>query len=329
VLFAASRLAAPLAVGNTVVMKPSESTSISALRVAELANEVLPPGVFNVVTGLGAEAGDALVRHPLIRRLAFTGAADTGRSIQASAAAMAVKTVTLELGGKNPIVIFPDADLDDAIDGALRGMNFTWQGQSCGSTSRLLVHSSLREEFVARLAERLEAMRSGSPEEEATDIGAIVNRRQYDKVISYLDIARADGARVVTGGSPAAVPGLPDGLFLRPTLLEDVAPDARVAQEEIFGPILVTIPFDTIDTALQIANGVRYGLTASVYTRDLALAHRFVREVQAGMVWVNDSSNHIPGMSFGGVKDSGIGREEGFAELLSYTESKSVSMHFA
>jgi len=329
VLFAASRLAAPLAVGNTVVMKPSEYTSISALSVAELANEVLPPGVFNVVTGLGRESGDAIVRHPLVRRLAFTGAADTGLSIQASAAAVAVKTLTLELGGKNPIVVLPDADLDEAVDGAVRGMNFTWQGQSCGSTSRLLVHSSLREEFVGRLAERLEAMIAGAPDQLSTDTGSMVNRTQYDKVLSYLEIAKSDGARVVTGGEPADVPDLPHGLFFRPTLLEDVRPDHRVANEEIFGPIMVTIPFDTPDEAIQIANGVIYGLTASVYTRDLALAHRFARELQAGMVWINDSSSHIPGMSFGGVKDSGVGREESFDELLSYTQSKSVTMRFA
>jgi len=220
-LFAGSRLVAPLVTGNTVVMKPSEYTSISALKIAELASQVLPPGVFNVVTGFGQEAGDALVRHPLVRRLAFTGADRTGRAIQASAAAVAVKTVTLELGGKNPIIIMPDANLDDAIDGAVRGMNFTWQGQSCGSTSRLLVHSSLRQEFVARLAERLEAMVAGAPDQLSTDTGSMVNPTQYDKVLSYLEIAKSDGARVVTGGEPADVPDLPHGLFFRPTLLED------------------------------------------------------------------------------------------------------------
>lgn len=329
VLFAASRLAAPIVAGNTVVMKPSEYTSISALKVAEMANEVLPPGVFNIVTGFGQEAGDALVRHPDVRRIAFTGAAATGRAIQTSAASVAVKTVTLELGGKNPIIIMPDADLDAAIDGAIRGMNFTWQGQSCGSTSRLLVHSSIREQFVGRLAEQLDAMVAGRPEDYATDTGSIVNQGQYDKVQSYLQIAKDDGARVVAGGVPADVSGRPNGLFFRPTLLEDVKPDSRVAQEEIFGPIMVTIPFDTPDEALRIANGVNYGLTGSVYTQDLALAHRFARELQAGMIWINDSSSHIPGMSFGGVKESGIGREESFEELLSYTESKSVTMRFA
>jgi betaine-aldehyde dehydrogenase len=328
-LFAGSRLVAPLVTGNTVVMKPSEYTSISALKIAELASQVLPPGVFNVVTGFGQEAGDALVRHPLVRRLAFTGADRTGRAIQAGAAAVAVKTVTLELGGKNPIIIMPDADLDDAVDGAVRGMNFTWQGQSCGSTSRLLVHSSLREEFVGRLAERLEAMVAGAPDQLSTDTGSMVNPTQYDKVLSYLEIAKGDGARVVTGGEPADVPDLPNGLFFRPTLLEDVRPDHRIANEEIFGPIMVTIPFDTPEEAIGIANRVIYGLTASVYTRDLALAHRFARELQAGMVWINDSSSHIPGMSFGGVKDSGVGREESFDELLSYTQSKSVTMRFA
>jgi acyl-CoA reductase-like NAD-dependent aldehyde dehydrogenase len=258
--------------------------------------------------------------------VAFTGSAATGRLIQSHAASVAVKTVTLELGGKNPIVVLPDADIDDAIDGAVRGMNFTWQGQSCGSTSRLLVHSSLREEFVGRLAERLDALICGDPADEATETGAIVSRSQYDKVLSYIDIASRDGARAVAGGGPADVAGLPDGLFVRPTLFEDVGPDARVAQEEIFGPVLVVLPFERESQALEIANGVAYGLTASVFTRDLEAALRFVRGAQAGVVWVNDSATHVPGLSFGGVKDSGIGREESLEELESYTQIKSVTV---
>jgi betaine-aldehyde dehydrogenase len=327
-LFAARSIAAPLVAGNTVVLKPSEYTSMSAVRLGELASEVLPPGVLNVITGFGHDAGDALVRHPDVRRLAFTGSVPTGRRIQLSAASAGVKHVTLELGGKNPIVVFPDADIDAAIEGAVFGMNFTWQGQSCGSTSRLLVHSSLHDDFVARLAQRLEAMRSGMPEDAATDTGAIVNKAQYDKVLSYIDIAVSDGARVRAGGGRPDDPSLDRGLFIRPTLLDDVAPDSRVAQEEIFGPVLSVITFDTYDDAVAIANSVEYGLTASVFTQDLKRAHSFARDVEAGFVWVNDSSRHFPGVPFGGFKESGVGTEESFEELESYTQLKNVNVRF-
>jgi acyl-CoA reductase-like NAD-dependent aldehyde dehydrogenase len=309
-------------------MKPSEHTSLSALRLAELIADVVPPGVVNIITGYGAEAGDALVAHPGVRRIAFIGSVEIGRRIQQRAAAHVVKTVTLELGGKNPIVVFPDADLDAAVDGAVRGMNFTWQGQSCGSTSRLLVHADERAGFVERLAERMDAMRSGSPADEETETGAIVHRGQYDKVLEYLQIGRDEGSVVVAGGGPPEN-GVPDGgLFVRPTLFDGVKPDSRLAQEEIFGPVLATIPFDDYDEALRIANGVSYGLSASVFTRDLATAHRFARDVQAGYVWVNDASAHFPGTDFGGVKDSGVGREEGFAELKGYTQAKNVNLRF-
>ena len=327
-MFAAGRSAAPLIAGNTVVVKPSEHTSTSALRLAELAAEVLPPGVFNVITGYGSEAGDALVAHPGVRRIAFTGSAEIGREIQRRAAAHVVKTVTLELGGKNPIVVFADADLEAAIAGALRGMNFTWQGQSCGSTSRLLVHRSLHEELVARLAERMEALRSGPPEEEQTDTGAIVHVRQYEKVLGYLELGRSEGARVVAGGGPPDDPRLAAGMFVRPTLFDEVAPDSRLAQEEIFGPVLAAMPFESYEQALAIANGVSLGLSASVFTRDLALAHRFARDVEAGYVWVNDTAKHFPGTAFGGFKDSGVGREEGFEELVSYTQIKNDNVSF-
>jgi len=327
-MFAAGRAAAPLIAGNTLVVKPSEHTSTSALALAELASELLPPGVFNVVTGYGEEAGDALVTHRDVRRIAFTGSAEVGRAIQRRAATHVVKTVTLELGGKNPIVVFADADIEAAIAGALRGMNFTWQGQSCGSTSRLLVHSSLHGEFVYRLGERMDAMRSGPPQEEQTETGAIVHRRQYEKVLSYLAIGREEGARVVAGGGPPDDPRLANGLFVRPTLFDGVAPGSRLAQEEIFGPVLAAMGFETYEQALAIANGVSLGLTASAYTSDLGVAHRFARDVQAGYVWVNDTAKHIPGTAFGGVKDSGVGREEGAEELASYAQVKNVNVSF-
>jgi len=325
-MFAAGKAVAPLIAGNTIVIKPSEHTSMSALRLAELFHEAFPPGVVNVVSGFGAEAGDAIVTHPDVRRVAFTGSAEIGRTIQQRAATTAVKTVTLELGGKNPIVIFPDADVDAAIDGALRGMAFTWQGQSCGSTSRLIVHRSLHEEFVARLGERMAALRSGMPADEATDTGAIVHRGQYEKVLSYLDIGRSEGARVVVGGGMPEDPALSGGMFVRPTLFDDVAPDSRLAQEEIFGPVLAAMPFDSYEEALRIANGVSLGLTASVYTKDLRLTHRFARDVEAGYVWVNDAQKHFPGCAYGGWKDSGVGTEEGIEELYSYARIKNVNV---
>jgi acyl-CoA reductase-like NAD-dependent aldehyde dehydrogenase len=323
-MFAAGRIAAPLIAGNTVILKPSEHTSLSALRLATLVREIVPPGVLNVVTGDGAEAGDALVAHPGVARIAFIGSVPTGLAIQRRAAERAVKTVTLELGGKNPIVVFADADLDAAVDGAVRGMNFTWQGQSCGSTSRLLVEASEHTAFVGRLAERLDAMRSGPPDDEATETGAIIHQGQFEKVSEYVRIGVQEGARMVAGGGTVDGPGL----FVRPTLFDGVRPESRLAQEEIFGPVLAAIRFGSYDEALSIANGVRYGLTASVFTRDLATAHRFARDVSAGYVWVNDASVHFPGTDFGGVKDSGVGREEGFGELLSYTQSKNVNVRF-
>ncbi|HEX3803994.1 MAG TPA: aldehyde dehydrogenase family protein [Solirubrobacteraceae bacterium] len=328
-MFAGGKIAAPLIAGNTTVIKPSEHTSLSAIRLGELATGVLPDGVLNVVTGVGQEAGDALVTHTDVRRLAFIGSAEIGRSIQQRAATEVVKTVTLELGGKNPIAIFPDADLELAIDGALRGMNFTWQGQSCGSTSRLLVHESIRAEFVERLAARMEALKSGMPDDEATDTGAIVHRRQYEKVVSYLEIGRSEGARVVVGGGPVADAELQNGMFIRPTLFENVSPSSRLAQEEIFGPVLAVIPFATYDEAVAISNGVSYGLTASVFTGDLGVAHRFASDVEAGYVWVNDASTHFPGAPYGGFKDSGVGREESFDELASYAQIKNVNVRYS
>jgi acyl-CoA reductase-like NAD-dependent aldehyde dehydrogenase len=328
-MFAASKSAAPLIAGNTLILKPSEHTSMSTIRLAELADGILPKGVFNVITGTGLEAGDPLVVHPDVRRIAFTGSAEIGRSIQQRAASQVVKTVSLELGGKNPLVVMQDADLEIAVQGALRGMNFTWQGQSCGSTSRLIVQRSRRDELVERLAERMEALRSGPPNEEATDTGAIVHRGQYEKVLSYLQIGREEGATVAAGGGAVDDDALAGGMFVRPTLFTDVAPDSRLAQEEIFGPVLAVIAYDSYEDAIEIANGIQYGLTASIFTGDLRAAHRFARDVEAGYVWVNDSSRHFPGVPFGGFKDSGVGREESFEELVSYTQVKNVNINFA
>jgi acyl-CoA reductase-like NAD-dependent aldehyde dehydrogenase len=329
VMFAARGAAAPLVAGNAVVIKPSEHTSLSTLRFAELAADVLPPGLVGVVTGLGGEAGAALVCHPSVARVGFTGSVEGGRTVLAAAASVGVKHVTCELGGKNPLVIMPDADLDEAVAGAVKGMNFTWSSQSCGSTSRVLVQREVHDEFVARLGAEIAALRAGSPLDETTTMGALVNRAQHEKVLRYIAIGREQGAREVVCGGPIAVAGHERGLFVRPAVFDDVAPDSRLAQEEIFGPVLSVLSFDDLDDAVRIANDVRYGLTAGIFTRDLGTALRFARDVEAGYVWVNDSSRHIPGASFGGWKASGIGREEGFEELLSYGQTKNVNVRFA
>lgn len=327
-MFAAVKIAAPLLAGNTVILKPSELTSLSALAMAEDLRRLFPPGVVQVLTGLGAEVGDALVRHPGIPRVAFIGSAATGRRIQASAAAAGVKSVSLELGGKNPIVVFPDADLDLAVEGAIRGMNFTWQGQSCGSTSRLLVHRDCYPDFVARVAGRIAGLRAGPPLDPGSDLGAIVSTQQLDKVLSYIEIGKAERARLVTGGERLTGGDLAAGNFVSPALFADVDPAGRLATEEIFGPVLAAIPFAGYDEAVAIANGVEYGLTASAFTRDLRTAIAFSRDVEAGYVWINETSRHFIGMPFGGVKNSGVGREEDLTEIESYTQLKSVNIRF-
>jgi acyl-CoA reductase-like NAD-dependent aldehyde dehydrogenase len=268
------------------------------------------------------------VTHRDVRRIAFIGSAATGRAILRRANENRLKTVSLELGGKNPLVVFPDADIDDAVSAAVRGMNFTWQGQSCGSTSRLIVHREIYDRFVEQITARIDSLRSGLPQDEQTDVGAIVNRLQYEKVQTYIDIGKAEGARLVVGGQTLDHGEYQNGLFVRPTVFADVDPMSRLAQEEIFGPILAAMRFDNYDDALRIANGVAYGLTAGVFTNDLRTAHAFARDVEAGYVWINDVSRHTPGTPFGGIKDSGLGREEDIEELYSYTEPKNVHIKF-
>jgi acyl-CoA reductase-like NAD-dependent aldehyde dehydrogenase len=327
-MFAVRAIAAPLVAGNAVVVKPSEHTSLSSLRLAEIAADVLGPGLVNVVTGFGDEAGSPLVGHPAIKRIGFTGSIGSGQKILATAAATGVKQVSCELGGKNPIVVMSDADLEAAVDGVVNGMNFTWSSQSCGSTSRLLVERTVHDQLVEAVAERIGALEVGPPEDEATTMGSMVNRQQYEKVLGYMEIGRADGATEVVAGGPVEVEGHENGLFLRPSVFDRVDPGSRLAQEEIFGPVLSVIDFDTFEDALSIANGVAYGLTAAIYTRDLRTAHRYARDVQAGSVWINDSAKHFPGAAFGGWKASGTGRESTVEEIYSYCEAKNVNIHF-
>lgn len=325
-LFVASKLAAPVVAGNAVIMKPSEHTSLSALAIADEIAEIFPKGLVSILTGYGREVGDAIVTHPEIRRISFIGDATTGRNVQARAASVAVKSITMELGGKNPVVIFPDADLDLALDGVVKGMAFTWQGQSCGSTSRLLVHEDQHDEFVGRLRERIASLRPGLPEDDTSDTGAIVNESQLEKVLRYVQIGREDGAELIAGGDRVLDGGLGNGFFVRPALFDRVAPDSRLAQTEIFGPVLAVLTYRGYDEAIRLANGIQLGLTASAYTQDLATAHRFARDVECGYVWINDTATHFAGASFGGTKESGLGREADLDEVRSYTQHKNVNI---
>ncbi|MFF5979455.1 aldehyde dehydrogenase family protein [Streptomyces olindensis] len=323
-MFAITRSLPALITGNTVVLKPSEETSLSTLALGELFREAFPPGVVNVVTG-GAETGDAIVTHRQIKRLAFTGSVNTGLLIQRRAAESGrVKHVSLELGGKNAMVVFPDVDVDLAVEGALRGMNLNvCQGQACGSNSRILVHAKVYDEFVARAGERLGHYRVGVAYDESTDIGPLVSAAHLHRVSGYIDSGREEGATLVRGGTrPSDVPDA--GNYLEPALFADVTPTMRIAREEIFGPVLSVFVWDDYERMIAHANELDLGLTASVWTNDLALAHRTADALEAGYVWINDSSRHYFGTPFGGYKNSSLGREESAEELSSYLEQKVV-----
>lgn len=321
-LFSVTKVAAPLVAGNCVVLKAPDQAPLSALRMSEIVADVLPPGVLSVLSGRGAGAGEALVRAPLVRRVAFTGSARTGLAVQRAAAEVGVKHVSLELGGKNAMIVFPDTHVDAVVAGAVKGMNLGFAGQSCGSTSRVLVHESVAEEVTAGLVEAFGRLRVGDALDERTQVGPLVSRRQYDHVVACLDRAEAEGATRLVGGPRSGAPV--DGYFVVPTVLIGVESGDSVFGEEIFGPVVCVIPFASEEDALHLANDVEYGLTASVWTHDLDRAYRLTRELEAGYVWVNDSTTHFIGTPFGGFKNSGTGREESVDEVLSYTLQKTV-----
>ena len=325
-LFASAKIASPLVAGNAVVLKAPDQTPLSALRFAELAGEVLPTDLVQVISGRGAVAGAALVRHPLIRRIGFIGSPDTGRAIQKAAADSGVKFVTLELGGKNAMIAFEDSDPEVVAEAAVKGMNFTrTAGQSCGSTSRLLLHDSIADQVLTSVAARVDALRVGHPLDPMTEMGPVVSRAQYEKTLAAIATGVSEGATIIAGGSrPDTVSD--QGWFVRPTVLANVAPDSTIGQREIFGPVLAAMTFSNDEQALAMANGVEQGLTAAIWTADVTRAHRMARDVEAGYVWINCNSRHYLGLPFGGIKSSGVGREESSEDLLSYTEQKSVTV---
>lgn len=323
----ANKLAPALAAGNCVVVKPSEHASASTLEFASLAEEAgFPPGVFNVVTG-GAETGRALVEDPGVSLVSFTGSPNVGRHI-AAAAGRRLIPVKLELGGKSPNIIFDDADLDKAIVGALAGI-FGATGQTCVAGSRLVVQRGVYDEVIDRLATRARAIRLGDPLDPATEMGAVANEPQYRRILAAIDAAKDAGGRLVTGGKRANGPGLDQGYFIEPTIFADIDNRSELAQEEIFGPVLAIIPFDTEAEAIAIANDTRYGLAAGIWSRDIARVMRVSRAIQAGSVWVNTYRALAAQAPFGGFKESGIGRERGEAGLHEYMTTKNVMIDYS
>lgn len=313
-----------LAAGCTVILKPASQTPITTLMLGELCAEAgFPPGVVNVVTGSGSEAGAALARHPLVRGITFTGSIAIGKRIMTYAAEH-VRPTVLELGGKNPQIVFADADIESAVAQTMRGA-FTNAGQVCTSVSRVLIERPIYADYVERLKTRVEAFRIGDGIDDP-DIGPLVSAEHHREVSGFVEIGRQEGARLITGGERPDE--WPKGYFLKPALFDRVTPDMRIAREEIFGPVLALIPFDTDDEALAIANGLELGLTAGVFTRQLSRAMRFVRDLQAGMVWVNEWFMSPVQVPHGGVKESGIGREQGLMALSNYVQTKDVSIRF-
>jgi acyl-CoA reductase-like NAD-dependent aldehyde dehydrogenase len=322
-LLLAWKAAPALAAGCTIVAKPSEFTSASTLEFAELFDEAgFPPGVFNVVTGFGKDVGSPLVDHPLVAKVAFTGSDATGRLIAAQASRN-LKHVSLELGGKSPNIVFEDADLEQAVFGAISGI-FAATGQTCIAGSRLLVQESIHDAFVEKLLAVARSARMGDPMDANTQVGPITTPPQYAKVLEYIDIARSEGATAVLGGGKAMAPECGTGWFVQPTVFTGVRNDMRIAQEEVFGPVLSVIKFRDEAEALSIANDVRFGLAGAVWTRDIGRAIRMSEKLQAGTVWVNTYRAVSFMAPFGGYKDSGLGRESGSEAIGEYLQTKTV-----
>ncbi|MHA6615920.1 aldehyde dehydrogenase [Pseudonocardia sp. DLS-67] len=314
------KLAPALAAGCTVVVKPSEHSPVSTLGFADLVEQAgFPPGVVNVVTGLSRDTGAALAAHPGVDKVAFTGSTATGRAV-AKAAAENINKVTLELGGKSPQVVFPDADLAAAANGIVAGV-FAATGQTCMAGSRLIVHADVHDELVRLVAARAAAIKLGDPNDPDTEMGPVANPPQYDKVVGYLDTARSEGAAVACGGGPESALG---GLFVQPTVLTGVTPDSTVYREEVFGPVLAALTFTDEDEAIKLANDTPYGLAGAVWTKDVHRAHRVAARIKAGSVWINAYRVVAPNVPFGGFKSSGLGRENGLHAVDEYLQEKAV-----
>ena len=329
VMFAAGKMAAPLAAGNTVIIKPPEQAPISCLRLAEIFADVFPPGVISIVPG-GIECGKLLSSHPLVRKVTLIGSIPTGKAI-ARSAADTLKGTLFELGGKNALIGFPDADIDKLVVGVSRGMNFTWAGQSCGSTSRVFLHESIHDKVMDKVVDYVKNnFKPGVPTEMATTMGPVISKQAEERVLSYIDSGKKEGAKIVCGGGKAnGIEQIKGGYFIEPTIFTGVNSNMKIAREEIFGPVMSVFKWSDENEMLRQVNGTEYGLTASIYTKDITIAQDMVRKVEAGYVWINQVGRHFLGVPFGGNKESGGGREESIDELFAFTQTKSVSINIA
>lgn len=322
-LLTTMKLAAALAAGNTVIIKPSEFASTSVIAFARLFEKAgFPPGVVNVVTGYGHEVGEVLTKHPLVKRVAFTGGEAGGRAV-AAAASQSFKRVSLELGGKSPNIVFDDATQEAAIKGVVSGV-FAATGQTCMAGSRLIVHASIHDKFVARLVDFISTARLGDPLKADTNMGPVSTRPQLERVMNFIEIAKQEGAKCVAGGRRASGVACGDGWFVEPTIFTGVRNDMRIAREEVFGPVLTVIPFNTDDEAVEIANDTPYGLAAALWTNSIERVVKIPKRLQAGTIWVNAYRVVSYLAPFGGVKASGLGRENGIEAIKEYLEPKSV-----
>ncbi|MBL8669225.1 MAG: aldehyde dehydrogenase family protein [Alphaproteobacteria bacterium] len=326
----AYKIAPALVAGNAVVVKSAEEAPLAVLRVGQILNQVLPPGVFNLLSGFGPECGGPIVAHKDVGKVSFTGSVDTGKII-AHAAADRLIPVTLELGGKSPMIVMDDADLDKAVDGAVAGMRFTRQGQSCTAASRMFVHRKIHDAFVERLKAKVDKMVMGDPLDERTDIGAIVSPQQFERVQRYIGIGKAEtGAKAHECSAMPKDAALKDGLFVRPVIFTGLKNDSRVCREEIFGPVTAVMAFDSYEEAIGLANDSDYGLAASIWTTNLKTALDATQRLQAGFVQVNQNLVVQPGLSYGGVKQSGLGKEASAEAMLDhFTQKKTVIMNLA
>lgn len=325
---AAFKIAMALCAGNTMVLKPSEYAPLAVLMLGEICQRHLPEGVLNVVTGLGSESGAALAAHPGVRKLTFTGSTEVGKQIM-HAAADRIAPVSLELGGKSPTIVFPDADDERVAEGVILGMRFTRQGQSCTAGSRLFLHESIMDSFLVKLVKKLAALKVGDPLDESTDMGSLINGRQFDRVCSYIeDGLRQAESKLLIGGLPPKEGPLAQGYYVTPTVFGNVDNNWRIAREEIFGPVLCVIPWSDEAQVLSMANDTHYGLAAFVWSHDISKALRISHELEAGWVQVNQGGGQLAGQSYGGYKQSGIGREMSLEGMLeSFTQRKSVTVN--
>jgi acyl-CoA reductase-like NAD-dependent aldehyde dehydrogenase len=330
VMLSALKIAPALCAGNTLVLKTPEDAPLAILEMARICSEHLPWGVLNVLTGLGEECGAPLAQHPGVQKLSFTGSTEVGKSIM-QAASERIVPVSLELGGKSPSIVFPDADDPAVVDGVITAMRFTRQGQACTAGSRLFIHHSIFDSFLTKLVKSVNTLKIGDPLDESTDMGTLINQKQFDRVCSYISEGLSqEGVRIICGGLPPNDGTLAEGYFLTPTIFTNVRNDWRLAQEEIFGPVLVAIPWSDEDEVIRLANESHYGLAAYVWTHDIARGLRTAHAIEAGFVQVNQGLTQTPGQSYGGYKQSGIGREFSLEGMLeSFTQRKSVTVNLA